>query len=44
MTTFVDRVVLNPRRYTEEFGIPQLAGLDEGIAKTFAEVERAADE
>jgi len=37
--TFVDRVVLDTARFAEEFGMPQLTTLEDGIQKTYLEIE-----
>ena len=39
-STFVDRVVLNTRRFTTEFGTHVLTSLDEGVRKTFEEMKK----
>ncbi|MFF1878084.1 NAD-dependent epimerase/dehydratase family protein [Leifsonia sp. NPDC058230] len=36
--TFVDRVVLDPTRFVTEFGSRPLTSLDEGVARTYAEI------
>jgi UDP-glucose 4-epimerase len=36
--TFVDRVVLDTRRWTSEFGEPLITSLDEGIEKTYSDI------
>jgi UDP-glucose 4-epimerase len=38
-TTFVDRVVLDIGRYNAEFPLPGMTSLEEGIARTWAEIE-----
>jgi UDP-glucose 4-epimerase len=40
--TFVDRVVLDTQRFVREFGQPQIATLDEGVAETW-EAIRVSD-
>lgn len=42
--TFVDRVVLNVDRYTDEFGAASLTGLDEGVRATYEEIRRQLHE
>ena len=37
--TFVDRVVLNPGRYRQEFGYLPLTGIDDGVRMTFDEIK-----
>jgi UDP-glucose 4-epimerase len=37
--TFVDRVVLDTTRFLSEFGAHELTSLDEGIARTYAEIQ-----
>ncbi|SFO04630.1 NAD-dependent epimerase/dehydratase family protein [Mycetocola miduiensis] len=37
-STFVDKVVLDTSRMTEEFGTPELTRLDEGVAATWSEI------
>jgi UDP-glucose 4-epimerase len=37
--TFVDRVVLDTRRYRSEFGSAQLTSLDDGVRMTFDEMK-----
>jgi UDP-glucose 4-epimerase len=39
--TFVDRVVLDPSRYREEFGQIPLTGLDEGVRVTWEDIRGA---
>jgi UDP-glucose 4-epimerase len=41
--TFVDRVVLDTRRFTSEFGTSKLTSLDEGIRQTNDEIRRQFD-
>jgi UDP-glucose 4-epimerase len=41
--TFIERVVLDTRRFQQEFGLPALANLDEGIARTYAEMVNASE-
>lgn len=36
--TFVDRVVLDVERYSEEFGAPSVVALDDGVRETFIEL------
>ena len=37
-STFVDRVVLDISRYTDEFGAEHVLGIEDGVARTWAEI------
>lgn len=39
--TFVDRVVLDVSRYTDEFGTPSIVDLDDGVRETYEELLRS---
>ncbi len=41
--TFVDRVVLDATRFAQEFGLPALTSLDEGIRLTWEEIRENID-
>lgn len=40
--TFVDRVVLDVSRFANEFGVPALTSLEDGIAATWADIRRGS--
>jgi UDP-glucose 4-epimerase len=41
--TFVDRVILDVRRFSAEFGMHELVSLDEGVRRTYEEIREQFD-